>query len=311
MRRDRSRDGGPAVACRARAQVAQVFADLHRRHGVDLRLVGLRDPVAAAQLTWSSWVLVLHPRHRCEDAGLGSRERRARRYPVLAHFHHRDVFAIGDIANSGSSTPLKRRLRVEHWDNAIKQGRVAAHNLLGQDWSLMTGSRTSSPISTTSAWSTSVTSDPRAMTRVEIEAVTQLGEALSRAYYTGRRPGRGSDAGQRLGRVRRDSRAMSASRTRKPSETTQWNELSGRMGAAPPMGCATPQGSVRSTYFTSNRSRFITLTQAATKSWTNLSWASSLAYTSASARSWECDPNTRSTAVAVHRGSPETRSRPS
>ena len=50
----------------------------------------------------------------------------------------------------------------------------------------------------------------------------------------------------------------------------------------------------------SNRSRFMTLFQAATKSRANFSLASADAYTSASARSWECEPNTRSTAVAVH-----------
>jgi hypothetical protein len=50
----------------------------------------------------------------------------------------------------------------------------------------------------------------------------------------------------------------------------------------------------------SNRSRFMTLFQAATKSRTNFSRPSADAYTSAMARSCPCDPNTRSTAVAVH-----------
>src|SRR5581483_5306993 len=61
----------------------------------------------------------------------------------------------------------------------------------------------------------------------------------------------------------------------------------------------------------SKRSRFMTLSQAATKSCTNVSCASSAAYTSASARSCECEPKTRSTAVAVHLSSPVARSRPS
>ncbi|PWU45816.1 hypothetical protein DLJ47_33810 [Micromonospora sp. S4605] len=61
----------------------------------------------------------------------------------------------------------------------------------------------------------------------------------------------------------------------------------------------------------SNRSRFITLTHAATKSRMNLSCPSAPAYTSAMARSWEFAPKTRSTAVAVHRTSPVARSRPS
>ena len=35
------------------------------------------------------------------------------------------VFAAGDVANAGTRV-LGRRLRVEHWDTAIEQGRVAA-----------------------------------------------------------------------------------------------------------------------------------------------------------------------------------------
>src|SRR4029078_10369402 len=50
----------------------------------------------------------------------------------------------------------------------------------------------------------------------------------------------------------------------------------------------------------SKPSRFITLVQDATKSLTNFSWASALPYTSASARSTECEPKTRSARVPVH-----------
>jgi 3-phenylpropionate/trans-cinnamate dioxygenase ferredoxin reductase component len=43
-----------------------------------------------------------------------------------------DVYAAGDVANV--LHPLYgERVRVEHWDNAIKQGPVAARNMLGQD----------------------------------------------------------------------------------------------------------------------------------------------------------------------------------
>ena len=54
----------------------------------------------------------------------------------------------------------------------------------------------------------------------------------------------------------------------------------------------------------SNLSKFITLFQAATKSFTNLSRASALAYTSAIALSSELEPNTRSARVPVHFVSP-------
>jgi len=67
----------------------------------------------------------------------------------------------------------------------------------------------------------------------------------------------------------------------------------------------------RASYARSKRSRFITLVQAATKSWTNLSLASLLAYTSARARNWAWEPNTRSTRVPLHFTSPVLRSRAS
>uniref|UniRef100_UPI003F496284 FAD-dependent oxidoreductase n=1 Tax=Cupriavidus yeoncheonensis TaxID=1462994 RepID=UPI003F496284 len=41
------------------------------------------------------------------------------------------IFAAGDIANYPDIVFRERR-RVEHWDNAVKQGRLAARNMLGQ-----------------------------------------------------------------------------------------------------------------------------------------------------------------------------------
>ncbi|MBC9225381.1 hypothetical protein GL325_03505 [Aeromicrobium sp. 636] len=46
--------------------------------------------------------------------------------------HDERVMAIGDVANAWNVT-LDDRLRVEHWDNAIRQGRAAADVLLGRD----------------------------------------------------------------------------------------------------------------------------------------------------------------------------------
>jgi 3-phenylpropionate/trans-cinnamate dioxygenase ferredoxin reductase subunit len=42
------------------------------------------------------------------------------------------IFAAGDVANHYHPV-FGRRLRVEHWDNALKQGAVAALNMLGRD----------------------------------------------------------------------------------------------------------------------------------------------------------------------------------
>ena len=43
----------------------------------------------------------------------------------------RGIFAAGDVANA-MHPRYGRRLRVEHWDNAKRQGRVAAANMLGR-----------------------------------------------------------------------------------------------------------------------------------------------------------------------------------
>ena len=103
-------------------EVAQVFADLHRRHGVDLRL---GTPVSESDLAQSDLVVVgigVAPETSlAEDAGL-----EVDNGVLVDQFlrtSHRDIFAIGDIANEDHPV-LKRRVRVEHWDNAIRQGRV-------------------------------------------------------------------------------------------------------------------------------------------------------------------------------------------
>src|SRR5208282_3298533 len=41
------------------------------------------------------------------------------------------VFAAGDVANFFDIV-FKERRRIEHWDNAVKQGRLAARNMLGR-----------------------------------------------------------------------------------------------------------------------------------------------------------------------------------
>ena len=112
-------------------EVAQVFADLHRRHGVDLRL---GTPVSESDLAQSDLVVVgigVAPEiSLAEDAGLEGDN--GVLVDQFLRTSHRDIFAIGDIANEDHPV-LRRRVRVEHWDNAIRQGRVAAHNLMGEN----------------------------------------------------------------------------------------------------------------------------------------------------------------------------------
>lgn len=110
--------------------VARVFADLHREHGVDLRLGAT---VAPADLVGADLVVAgvgVTPRlDLARSGGLalddGVLVDAALRSSV------RSVLAVGDIANHAH--PLLGRLRVEHWDTAINQAKTAAHNLAGGD----------------------------------------------------------------------------------------------------------------------------------------------------------------------------------
>jgi 3-phenylpropionate/trans-cinnamate dioxygenase ferredoxin reductase subunit len=124
-------------------EVAEVFAGLHRAHGVDLRTgvtvtdIGEKDGRAVVRLGDGSSVtadlLVVGVGAAplvglAEAAGLGTDN------GVLVDQYlrtsHPDVFAAGDVANAYHPR-LGKRLRVEHWDNAIQQGRLAARNMLG------------------------------------------------------------------------------------------------------------------------------------------------------------------------------------
>ncbi|MEE6282711.1 NAD(P)/FAD-dependent oxidoreductase [Georgenia sp. MJ170] len=125
--------------------VAGHFAQLHRDHGVDLRTSttvtalegagGRVTGVVAAGGTIPADVVVVGigaaPNVAlARDAGLPVGT------GVLVDEHLRSsdpaVLAVGDIAEA-HNLALGRRLRVEHWDNAIRQGALAARVILGED----------------------------------------------------------------------------------------------------------------------------------------------------------------------------------
>jgi 3-phenylpropionate/trans-cinnamate dioxygenase ferredoxin reductase subunit len=111
--------------------VARAFADLHREHGVDLRLGAQVTP---ADLHGADLVVAgigVTPRvELAESAGLDVDN------GVLVDAMLRtsvpSVLAVGDIANHAHPR-LGQRIRVEHWDTAIRQAKVAAHNLAGAE----------------------------------------------------------------------------------------------------------------------------------------------------------------------------------
>ncbi|WP_028047096.1 NAD(P)/FAD-dependent oxidoreductase [Cellulomonas sp. URHE0023] len=132
-------------------EVAAVFAELHRAHGVDLRTgVGVDGFEGSAgrvtgvrvggEVVPADIVLVgVGAAPNVELAAAAGLAADSRGVLVDAHLRTADpaVLAAGDVANA-HNTSLGHSLRVEHWDNAIRQGALAARSILGRgdeyDW---------------------------------------------------------------------------------------------------------------------------------------------------------------------------------
>ena len=126
--------------------VAQVFADLHRDHMVDLRcavqvaaITGVDGRVTGVKLSDGTrldaeLVLVgvgITPNaYLAEDAGLEVESGITVTERLQTSDPH--IYAAGDVANAYHPW-LGRPLRVEHWANARRQGATAAKVMLGQD----------------------------------------------------------------------------------------------------------------------------------------------------------------------------------
>ena len=125
------------------AEVGSVYRDLHAEHGVELvmnqRAVAFRgqtaiEAVETADGTRIEGDLVVvgigaRPRTELADrAGLDVGE--GILVDELLQTSEPGIFAAGDVAAAWHPL-LGARLRVEHWDNARRQGRAAARNMLG------------------------------------------------------------------------------------------------------------------------------------------------------------------------------------
>ena len=123
-------------------EVAGIFAALHTAHGVDLRVntvvssIEGDDGIAIVNLADGSSVeadLILVGIGAVPEVALGEAAGLRTDNGILVDEHLRtsepDIFAAGDLANAYHPL-LGRHLRVEHWDNAIEQGLVAAQNML-------------------------------------------------------------------------------------------------------------------------------------------------------------------------------------
>ena len=126
-------------------EVAQVFARLHRDHGVDLRFeVGVQALTGHdGQVTGVDLADGTHLEADAVVVGVGITPN-----VTLAHAaglevdngilvdeslrtSDPDIFAAGDVANAWHPK-LLRRIRVEHWANALNQPAVAAAGLAGR-----------------------------------------------------------------------------------------------------------------------------------------------------------------------------------
>jgi 3-phenylpropionate/trans-cinnamate dioxygenase ferredoxin reductase subunit len=126
-------------------ELGGVFADLHREHGVDLRLrTGVRELTGAGDRVTA----VVTDRDDSLTAdlvvvGVGARpnDQLARGAGLAVddgvvvdealRTSHPDVYAAGDVARAHHPL-LGRHLRVEHWANALNGGPAAARSMLGQ-----------------------------------------------------------------------------------------------------------------------------------------------------------------------------------
>jgi 3-phenylpropionate/trans-cinnamate dioxygenase ferredoxin reductase component len=127
-------------------EIGRVFADMHREHGVDLRLgatvtevTGSRGHVTGLHLGDGSDVpgeAVIAAVGVTPNSQLAAAAGLAVDNGVVVDARLQssdpDVFAAGDVANAFHPL-LGKHIRVEHWANAVNQPQTAALAMLGQD----------------------------------------------------------------------------------------------------------------------------------------------------------------------------------
>ena len=126
-------------------ELGEVFAALHREHGVTFRLgesvTELRGSESVRQAVTSSGTelearLVIAGIGAAPATGLAVEAGLEADDGILVDASLRtsdpDIFAAGDVARAFSPL-LGRRIRVEHWSNALNGGPAAARAMLGQD----------------------------------------------------------------------------------------------------------------------------------------------------------------------------------
>lgn len=122
-------------------ELGEVFGRLHRRHGVTLRLGTAVAEVTETGVRLSTGErlaagLVVAGIGAAPEVGLAREAGLEIGHGILTdpslRTSHPDVYAAGDVAEP-FNTLYGRRLRVEHWANALNGGPVAARAMLGHD----------------------------------------------------------------------------------------------------------------------------------------------------------------------------------
>jgi NADPH-dependent 2,4-dienoyl-CoA reductase/sulfur reductase-like enzyme len=127
-------------------ELGEVFTDLHRSHGVTFRFgEGLTEVTGSGGavtgvLTSSGEELpartVIIAVGVKPNAGLAAEAGLEVDNGIVVNEALRssdpDIFAAGDVANA-FNTLIGRRIRVEHWGNALASGPIAARSMMGKD----------------------------------------------------------------------------------------------------------------------------------------------------------------------------------
>ena len=127
------------------AQVGGIYRDLHHEHGVDLHLstqVAAIVGKSSAQGVRTTQGSVIEGDLVVVGAGATPRVELAREAGLtvengivvdeLLRTSAPDVFAAGDVAATWNAR-YDKRIRMEHWANALNQGQSAARSMLGQE----------------------------------------------------------------------------------------------------------------------------------------------------------------------------------
>jgi 3-phenylpropionate/trans-cinnamate dioxygenase ferredoxin reductase subunit len=121
-------------------ELGRAFAELHRSHGVDLRLETSVATVDGSEVVLSDGHRV-RPDLVVVGIGVGPNDGLAAAaglptdngvlVDAVLRTSDPHAYAAGDVANQDH--PDLGRIRVEHWDSAIEQGKHAARAMLGDD----------------------------------------------------------------------------------------------------------------------------------------------------------------------------------